>query len=144
MRHVTWRTWAWLAALAGVYLGCGFWLKGNGTVEEWMYRLGLTAATIAPLLFAGVYTALGLAGPAKWWRNPIGTALVQAALSLVPIAGPLAWVFWVDNGILTSSWLAWIEVSGPVVSAVAWLRLCVLWLYLNRAGRLQRNGNGAS
>lgn len=140
--HVTWRAWAWLGAAVGVYIGCGYWLSGNGTVEEWLYRTGLTAATVAPLLFAGIYTVLGLRGAAKWWRNPIGTALVQAALTLVPIAGPLAWVFWADNGMLTSSWLAWVEVSGPVVSALAWLRLCALWLYLGHAGRLARNGNG--
>lgn len=144
MGLVTWKSWAWLAALAGIYAGCGFWLSGNGTVEEWLYRIGLTSAAIAPLLFAGIYTAFGLTGAAKWWRNPIGTALVQAALTLVPIAAPLAYTFWADNGMLTSSWLAWIEVSGPVVSALAWLRLCVLWLRLRHAGRLPRNGNGGS
>lgn len=142
MRRVTWRTWASLAVLGAAYGTCGFWLSGNGTVEEWLYRAGLTAATFAPLLFTGTYTVLGLRGPAKWWRNPIGTALVQAALTLVPIAGPLAYVFWFMNGMLTSSWLAWVEVSGPVVSALAWLRLCVLWLILHRADQLPRNGNG--
>jgi hypothetical protein len=109
-------------------------LRDNGAVEEWLYRVGLTAATVIPVLFAGIYTYFGLTGPAKWWRNPIGTSLVIAALTLVPIAGPLAWVFWVDNGVLTSSWLAWVEVAGPVVSALAWLRLCGLWLWLHSAG----------
>lgn len=140
MRRVTWRTWAWLAVFAGIYAGCGFWLNGNGTVEEWLYRIGLLSASVAPLLFTAIYTAFGMTGAAKWWRNPIGTALVQAALTLVPIAGPLCWVFWMDDGNLTSSWLAWIEVSGPVVSALAWLRLCVLWVRLRGAGRLPRNG----
>jgi hypothetical protein len=90
-----------------------------------------------------VYTALGLAGAAKWWTNAIGTALVQAALTLVPVAGPLAWVFWAGNGELHSSWLAWLEVSGPCVSALAWMRLCVLWLRLDRARRLA-GGKGGS
>lgn len=134
------RAWAWAAVLAGVYAGCGYWLSGNGTVEEWLYRIGLLAATVAPLLFAGIYTVYGLRGAAKWWRNPIGTALVQAALTLVPIAGPLAWVFWFQGGMLTATWLAWLEVSGPVVSALAWLRLCVLWVRLRQAGKLPRNG----
>jgi hypothetical protein len=128
MKPVSWTTWAWLALFAGAYVGLGFWLRNDDAVEAWTYRLGLTAAAIVPVLFAVIYTVLGLRGSAKWWRNSIGTALVQAALTLVPIAGPLAWVFWADNGILHSSWLAWIEVSGPVVSALAWLRLCVIWL----------------
>lgn len=140
LRSVTWRSWAWLAGLAGLYGAAGFWLSGDGTVEEWLYRAGLLAATVAPLLFVAVYTVLGWRGAAKWWTNPIGTALVQAALTLVPIAGPLAYVFWCQGGMLRSSWLAWVEVSGPVVSALAWLRLCVLWVRLRHAGRLPRNG----
>jgi hypothetical protein len=142
MKRVTWRTWAWLAVCVGAWLGCGFWLKSNGTVEAWTYRTGLTVAAAAPVLFVAIYTVLGLTGAAKWWRNNLGTALVQAALTLVPITAPLALVLWVDNGSL-STWLAWIEVSGPVLSALAWLRLCVLWLRLHRAGRLARNGNGS-
>lgn len=142
MGRVTWRTWAWLAACIGAYAGGGYWLSGNGTVEEWLYRIGLTAAAVAPVLFTIIYTVFGLRGSAKWWRNSIGTALVQAALTLVPIAGPLAYVFWFMGGNLHSSWLAWLEVSGPVVSALAWLRLCVLWLRLHAAGRLPRNGSG--
>lgn len=140
MKRVTWRTWAWLAALAGVYVGCGFWLSGNGMVEAWIYRIGLTAATIAPLLFTGIYTVLGLRGAAKWWRNSLGTALVQAALTLIPVTAPLAWVFWFQGGMLHSTWLAWAAVSGPAVSALAWIRFCVLWLVLHHTGELARTG----
>lgn len=135
-RRVTGRFWMLAGVLIAVYVALGFWLSGNGTAEEWMYRTGLTAAAVVPLAFVGIYTAFGLASDrpaAKWWRTSLGTALVIAALTLVLIAGPLAWVFWVDNGRLTTSWLAWIEVSGPCVSALAWLWVCLLWLRVHRA-----------
>ena len=130
-RTITWRAWAVQGACVAGYAGLGYWLAGDGVVEEWIYRIGLTAATAAPLLFVTTYTAFGLASSrpgAKWWRTSLGSALVVAALSLVPIAGPLAWVFWFQGGMLRGSWLAWIEVSGPCVSALAWLRVCQIWL----------------
>jgi hypothetical protein len=140
-RRITWRAWAFTLACVCAYIGLGFWLAGNGTVETWMYRTGLTAAAAVPLAYVGVYTAFGLASDrpaAKWWRTALGSSLVIAALSLVPVAGPLAWVFWMDGGMLTQSWLAWIEVSGPCVSALAWLRVCQLWLRVHAADAARR------
>lgn len=132
-RRPTWRLWAGIAAGAVLYAAAGYWLSGNGNVEEWLYRIGLTTATLAPLAFVAVYTWIGLRGKvaAAWWRDELGTALVIAALTLVPIAGPLAWTFWFQGGALHQSWLAWLEVSGPCVSALAWLRLCVMWVRLS-------------
>lgn len=133
-RPVTWRLWAGIAAVAVTWAVTGYWLSSNGQVEEWMYRAGLTVASLAPLLFVAIYTWIGLRGKvaAAWWRDDLGTALVIAALSLVPIAAPLAYVFWFQGGMLTSTWLAWLEVSGPCVSSVAWLRLCWMWVWLSR------------
>jgi hypothetical protein len=131
-----WRLVAGIVTGAVLWGGAGFWLSSNGNVEEWLYRIGLTAAALAPVLFTGIYTWIGLFGnvPAAWWKDEIGTALVIAALTLVPVTWPLAYVFWFQGGVLTSSWLAWLEVSGPCVSALAWLRLCWMWLRLS-AGR---------
>lgn len=120
-----------IAAGAGIWAGAGFWLAKDGVTEMYLYRYGLTVAALAPVAFVLIYTAIGITGKvaAAWWRTTIGTALVVAALSLVPIAAPLAWVFWFDGGVLHSSWLAWLEVSGPCVSALAWLGLAALWLW---------------
>src|SRR5262249_46245275 len=104
----------------------------NGAIEEQIYKYGLLAAALAPFVFIGVYAASGN----RFWTNDVGTALVQASLCEVPISGPLAWVFWVNHGVLTSSLLAWVEVSGPVLSALAMLRLC--WVFL----RIHRDGDG--
>ena len=129
---------AWLVAGAAAWAAAGYWLSGSDATEAWMYRIGLTSAALIPLIFVGVYTAIGLGlygnAPAAWWKDEIGTALVVAALTLVPIAGPLAWVLWYQNGELTQSWLAWVEVSGPLVSALAWLRLCWIWVRLSHKG----------
>lgn len=138
-RRPGWRLWGTALILAVVWAASGYWLSSDGNAEMWIYRIGLTAATIAPLLFVGVYTWLGLSKrvPAAWWRDEIGTSLVIAAASLIPIAAPLAYVFWFENGMLTSSWLAWLEVSGPCVSAIAWIRLCEIWVRMARARRRQ-------
>jgi hypothetical protein len=131
-----WRTWGTFAVLVCAYGLLGFWLSGDGRAETWIYRYGLLGASLIPLLFAAVYTMLGLRGAAKWWTNTIGTALVGASLTLIPITWPLCWVFWEDGGDLRQSWLAWVEVSGPVLSALAWLGLCAVFLriYRNRPG----------
>lgn len=143
-RRVTWRTWAVTAAVVAAYVGCGFAFSSNGVVEEWLYRVGLIGASALPVAFIAIYTWLGLTTEqpgAKWWRNPFGSALVLAAASLIPIAWPLCWVFWVNNGMLTSTWLAWFEVSGPVLAALAWARVCVIWLRVNAAERAAVRAN---
>lgn len=130
MFKTTRRQWTGLILGIALYVAFGYYWSGNGNIEEWLYRIGLTAATMIPLLFTGIYTFFGLsAGPsAKWWRQSLGTALVLAALSVVPITAPLAIVFWFYHGMLTATWLAWLEVSGPVLSALAWLRITQLWV----------------
>ena len=121
-------------ALAVLWAGTGWWLSSDDAVEAWLYRIGLTGAALAPVIFVAVYTWIGLYGnvPAAWWKDEIGTALVTAALTLVPVTAPLAVVFWFYGGHLTATWLAWLAVSGPCVSALAWLRLCLIWLRLSR------------
>jgi hypothetical protein len=137
VRKVTWRSWLTLAAGLATYAALGWLWSSNGTIEAWLYRVGLTAAAVVPVLFACIYTA-----KTNWWQNEIGASLVVAALSLVPIAGPLAVVFWFMGGMLHQSWLAWLEVSGPCLSALAWLRLCWVWLRVSRDGGTGMEGGG--
>lgn len=134
-RGMTRRLWTSIIALPVIYAGLGYWLAEDDVVEAWLFRIGLTAAAFIPLIFVGIYTWFGLHSQnpgAKWWKTQLGSALVLAALSLFPITAPLAWVFWFDGGMLHQSWLAWLEVSGPAVSALAWLRLCLIWLRVHR------------
>lgn len=139
LKRVTWRSWAVLAILLGAYVGLGFAYGSNGLAEATIYKWGLLGAALAPLAFVAVYAGSG----AKPWRNDVGAALIQAALCMIPIAGPLAWVFWVNHGVLTTSLLAWIEVSGPVLSSLAMLRLCWVVTRIQRHGK-NGDGDGAS
>lgn len=133
---------AWAVAAAGAiaYICLGFGFEHDNTAEEWLYRTGLTAGFAVPLVFVAGWTVLGLASKrpaAMWWRTSLGTALVLAAFTLSYMTGPLAWTFWRDNGMLTPSWLGWIEVSSPGVGALVWLWICWLWLRV-RAADTQR------
>jgi hypothetical protein len=136
-----WRLWAGIGAAIGAYLLAGFWGQNLAGIEEWLYRTGLTAATVLPAVFAAIYTRIGLAarrhGGEGWWEDEIGTSLVMAGLSHLPVTGPLGWVFWFDGGNLRSSWIAWVEVAGPALCALAWLRLCWVWWRISRASRQQ-------
>ena len=140
LKRMTWRIWTAIAVILGAYAGAGFALAGDGRVETHLYRWGLLGATVIPLVFAATYTAIGIrGGSTRWWTNTLGAGLVFAALTLVPITGPLAWVLWFQNGDLHQSWLAWVEVSGPVLSSLAWLALCYVFLRTHR----DRNGGGS-
>lgn len=130
LHRVTWRSWAVLAVLFAVYITLGLtWTPGDSTLN-WTYKIGTLGATFAPLLLVGIYTAT-----AKWWLYEIGTALVQLALSIVIIAGPLAWATWLDNGSITGGMVAWLEIAGPVLVTLAILRVCWMFLRIHREGR---------
>jgi hypothetical protein len=122
--RITWRWWAALTATIGTYVGLGFWLGHNGTVQELMIKWGLLGASIAPLLLIAVYTWSGN----KWWGNDVGSAIVQIKLCVMWLVVPLTWVFWVDGGMLHPGWLAWAEVSAPGAVTLALLRLC--WVFV--------------
>lgn len=133
LRRVTWRSWAALAVILGAYVGLGFAYGGNGNVEAQLYKWGLLGASLAPLLLILVYSLSGN----RWWGNDVGSAIVQIKLCIVLLTAPLAWVFWAQGGVLKPGFLAWAEVSAPVLVALAMLRLCLVFL------RIHRDGNGA-
>lgn len=135
-QRVTGRLWVVVGAALAAYVGCGFAYQHNGTVEEWLYRIGLTGATLIAPAFAGIYTLIGLRSKrpsARWWRTKLGSVFVAAALAQVPAFAPLAWVFWFDGGMLTTSWLAWMAVAGPAVISLIWATACVIWIQVYAA-----------
>ena len=135
LRQVTWRSWALLGTLFAIYLALGLtWTPGSGT-EEWIFKTGTLGATFAPLLLVAIYTASGLRGAAKWWTNDVGSALVQLALSIAIIAGPLAWSSWLDDGSITGGMVAWLEIAGPVLVTLAILRICWVFIRIHRRQR---------
>ena len=136
LRRVTWRSWAVLATLLALYTGCGFWLSSSGTAEYQLFKWGLTVLTFAPLILMSVYAATGN----RFWANDLGSIIAVLAFGLTWMAWPLAYTFWFLHGRLRTSWLGWIEVSGPAVIGLAVLGLCYVFLRYHREG----NGRGSS
>lgn len=128
LKRVTWRSWAALGAVLGAYAGLGLWLGGDGAVEEQLYKWGLLGASVAPFVLIAVYSAGN-----RWWRNDVGSAIVQVKLCVALLVIPLAWVFWAQGGMLRPGFVAWAEVSAPALVAVALLRLCYVFWRIQRA-----------
>ena len=124
LKKVSWRSWGVPGLLFAFYVILGFIWFPKGSAVEWIFKIGTLGATFAPLALIGIYTATGN----KWWANNIGTALVQLALSIPVITGPLAWSAWLDNGSITGGEVAWLEIAGPVLVTLAILRLCYVFL----------------
>ena len=133
LRSVTWRAWAVPSALFAIYIVLGLTWTPHGSAVEWIYKIGTVGATFTPLLLVAIYVASGN----KFWKNDVGLALVQLALSIAIIAGPLAWASWLDGGSITGGMVAWLEIAGPVLVTLAILRLCYVFL---RAGRDRKRG----
>jgi len=134
LKRVTWRSWALLGVLFAVYIALGLTWTPSGGAAEWVFRVGSLGATFAPLLLVAIYTATGN----HWWSNDVGSAIVQLALSIPIITGPLAWSAWLDAGSITGGMVAWMEIAGPVLVTLAILRLCFVFV------RIHRGGNGKS
>jgi hypothetical protein len=135
LRRATWLSWALPGALLVVFVVLGLTWNPSGSVDDWIFKIGTIGATFAPLLLAGIYTASGNA----WWRNDLGTALVQSLLSIVVISAPLAWAIWVDHGMITGGLGAWLEIAGPLLATINILRLCFVFARIHREG----NGHGS-
>jgi len=131
LKQVTWRSSVLVpGVLFAVYIVLGLTWTPRGSALEWIFKAGTLGASFAPLLLAGIYTVTGNA----WWRTDVGAALVQLALSIVIIAGPLAWASWLDGGSITGGMVAWMEIAGPVLVTLAILRLCYVFMRIYRAG----------
>ena len=129
LRQVTWRAWAVPGALFAAYIVLGLTWTPHGAAVEWIYKIGTLGATFAPLLLVGIYGASGN----KFWQNDVGLALVQLALSIAIIVGPLAWASWLDGGSITGGMVAWLEIAGPVLVTLAILRLCFVFVRVHRS-----------
>jgi hypothetical protein len=136
LRRVTWRSWAVPAVLFAAYIVLGLCWTPHGSSLEWIFKTGTLGATFAPILLIGIYTASGN----RFWENDVGLTLVQLALGIAIIAGPLAWSAWLDNGSITGGMVAWLEIAGPVLVTLAILRLCFVFLRVHRDGNGNREG----
>ena len=137
MKAIRWPFWAILGAGAAVWLVLGFCLPEQSTNLNDVFNVAALATFAAALLFIVVYTVAGLTGPAKWWRNNVGTYLVLAAASVMAIVGPTAYAVLFHGGVIDTWWLAWAYVGGHFLAATMWALLG--WLWVRNAG----NGHAA-
>lgn len=140
LTRVTWRSWCVFLGLLLSYLILGIWLSGRDDIEAWIYRIGLTACTLMPFVFLITYTL----SKNEWWSNNVGAALIRLMLAFVPVAGPLAWVFWFQGGMLTNTYLAWLAVAGPILSAIAILWVSIVFQRISKLNIELSKRNGDS
>ena len=133
MKPIRWPFWAILGAGAAAWLMLGFTLPQTINMNDVFNGVAL-ATFFAALAFIIVYTVAGLVGPAKWWRNNIGTYLVLAAASVLAIVGPVTYAVLFHHGVIDTWWLAWAYVGGHALAATMWLLLALLWARNRPAG----------
>ena len=104
LKRATWRSWALPGVLFAVYIVLGLTWTAPGDVLTWIYKAGLLGATLSPLVLIGIYSAA-----ARWWENEVGTALVQLALSIIIITGPL--VFLTSRSVASLTICPWLFLT---------------------------------
>lgn len=133
-RKVTWYLWAGIGIVLTAYIVLGIWFRNYGSFENQLFKWGLIALTFAPVILMISYTFSG----SKWWTNQVGSALALLSFGLTWMAWPLAWTFVFSKGVLLPGWVAWTEVSGPALIALAALWFTWVNIRLDR-GRKRSN-----
>ena len=128
MKPIRWPFWAGLATLIGAWLIAGAIVPNTDFPANDMFNVAALWAFFAVLAFIAVYTVQGLLGPAKWWRNNIGTYLVLAAGSVLAIIAPTAFAVLFHHGQIDTHWWAWLWIGGHFLAAVMWTALAGLWI----------------
>ena len=132
MKPIRWPFWAALGTAALAWLAVGLTVPQDDVNLNDVFNGVALAAFFAALLFIVVYTVQGLMGPAKWWRNNIGTYLILAAASVMAIIGPTAYAVLFHDGSIDTFWLGWAYIGGHFLAAIMWAALALVWVR-NRA-----------
>lgn len=94
----------------------------------WLPMYALGASTVAPLLFVILYTALGIAGGARWWQSDVGTNIVWLELAAFIDHAFIFWAVLFNHGILNEPWQAWAYVGCQFAAAAIVTWRSVIWL----------------
>ena len=136
MRRIRWPFWAALGTVTLAWLLTGVFLPDRDFPANDLFNVGAVAAFFSSLLFIGVYTVRGLAGPAKWWKTNLGTYLVLAVGALAVLTGTPAFAVLFNHGMIDTHWWAWIWIGAHYLAAAMVLLLVLL------LARNPENGNG--
>lgn len=139
MIRVRWWHWLIAAAVIGAYVAAG-WLWAAEADGNLLYNIAAIGSCAAAVMFVAVYTVLGLTGPAKWWRNTFGSALVIAVGSQIPTSGVIAYAVLFHGGLVNTVPLAWALIGGTYLTGLMILALSWMWLWEGTIRRGQDTG----
>ena len=101
-----------------------------------LLRIGVISGFLSLVAWIALYTRL-----APWWRNPIGRTLVAKTALIALLFIPTALGLFFRLSARDSLTVGWVDVAliGLVTPVMLWR--CAVWLRLDKAGRLPRNGH---
>lgn len=137
MKLVSWRFWALVVGLTGAWIVLGHFFDKNLGVVNWVSKWVIVVQPAAVILFVVIYTALGLRGPAKWWKTDFGNRIVLFPLAVFLSSCVLVWALLFHHGLINTPLSAWIYIGGYLGSDLVLLWGTYLW---GRAAHLGRNG----
>lgn len=143
MRPVSMWFWVILAACVAGWFASGIFLQGGNVPANDLFDVASLSAFAAALAFAVIYTVAGFTGPAKWWKNDVGTYLVLAAVSVLFIVGPVSFAVMFHHGLIDTFWWVWAWIGGHFFGAVIWALLAGLWLRRRKTGGFNGAGRAA-
>ena len=132
MREIRWQFWAVLGTVVAGFAALGPFYAAKAP-DNLLFDIATIGTFCAAALVIIVYTILGLVGPAKWWRNDVGTVVVMGAAAMMPLSGVLAWVVIFNHGLLTAAGLVWTEIGAWYWAWAAMIGLGLLALRSRRA-----------
>jgi hypothetical protein len=129
------RAWIVIVVLVAAWVCTGMMLSHAhahvGRLVVDLYEVGILGVPASALMFIGLYTYLGFRSQkeARWWRNPIGMAIVTPYFALIATDFVLAWAQLFHGGLLDTFTPVWIDVGGLLFGmglltwrAYIWLR----------------------
>jgi hypothetical protein len=133
------RAWVIAAVLVIAWAALGPLYAGDGPLDNLLAKIGAIAACAVPLTFIVVYTAIGIAGAAKWWRWDIGTCLVLFMAGVIAQNLPLAWAFIFHHGMLNTPVDVWTYLGGLLGGSILIGWCTRIWLRIHLRSRKERD-----
>lgn len=137
MKEVRGTIWAVLGAVVAAWVILGVFYVDDAPANL-LFDIATVGTFCSATLVLLVYTALGLTGPVKWWRNDVGTIVMLAAVALMPVSGPLAWAVIWKHGMLNTPVAVWTELGGWYLAWAATLAFGLLAARV-RAARVRQD-----
>jgi uncharacterized membrane protein YhdT len=123
--------WAVAAILIGAWAVLGYFFEDSPALR-WLPKWIIAASVVAPLAWIALYTAQGLLGPGKWWKNDLGVNMVWLVSVVVFTNGMLLWAQFFNHGLINTPTEAWLYLGGLLagVAVITWRS--IIWRRIYR------------